>query len=395
MRNDVDVAVIGGGLGGLTLAISLLRRSVPVAVFEQTSELREIGAGVAIAGNATRLLRELGVELATVGNIPPTLEFRRWNDATLIARHQIGQWYQDEMGAPFVTMHRGTLQRMLADGVPKENVHLGHQLTEIVEEPDRVRLRFANQPDVLAKVVVGVDGMHSAVRRYVAGDVAPVLSGEIAFRGVVPVAKSPRLPSPTSLNMWFGPRTHVVYYGIDDGRLVNLFAVYLPDEMPAWTRSASRVPGSSAEALALFESFGWEDSLLDVVRNIEGDMHFWALQEVPELSRWSRDRVVLAGDAAHGPLPHQGQGAGQAIEDAYTLGHLLAEAGPDGYRQAFDTYERLRRHRTRRVQHYSRMAGKLFKLRGDAVPRRDAALPGLRPRIEWIHGYRADDAVRA
>ncbi|MGH8966977.1 MAG: FAD-dependent monooxygenase, partial [Actinomycetes bacterium] len=351
MHRNVDVAIVGGGLGGLTLAISLLRRSVSVEVFEQAAELREIGAGVAIAGNATRLLRELGVELGKVGNIPPYLEFRRWHDGELIRSHEIGSWYENRMGAPYVTMHRGTLQRMLAGEVPTEHIHLGHHVTDLVEEPDGVRLLFADQPDVVAKVVVGVDGVRSLVRRHVAGEVSPVFSGELGFRGVIPVGASPELPHPTSLHVWCGPRTHVVYYGMDDGQLVNLLAVFVPDALPAWTRSTNRVPATSADALSIFASAGWAESVLELIRNIEGDMQFWALQELPGLSRWSRDRVVLAGDAAHAPLPHQGQGAGQAIEDAYTLGHLLAEAGQDGYRRAFETYERLRRRRARRVQH--------------------------------------------
>lgn len=394
MRRAVDVAIVGGGLGGLTLAISLLRRSVRVAVFEQAAELREIGAGVAIAANGTRLLRDLGVDLGEVGNIPPRVEFRRWDDGGLIQAHEIGSRYRNRMGAPYVTMHRGTLQRMLADEVPEEHLHLGHRVTELVEEADGVRLRFAGRPDVVAKVVVGVDGVRSLVRRYVAGDVAPVCSGEIGFRGVIPVGASPELPNPTSLHVWCGPRTHTVYYGVDDGRLVNLLAVFVPDTLPAWTRTTNRVPATRAEALGIFAAAGWADSVLELIRNIEGDMHFWALQELPALRGWSRGRMVLAGDAAHAPLPHQGQGAGQAIEDAYTLGHLLAEAGPDGHRHAFETYERLRGRRTRRVQHYSRMAGRLMKLTGEAVPRRDEDLADVPRRIGWIHEYRADEAVR-
>jgi salicylate hydroxylase len=297
------------------------------------------------------------------------------------------------MGAPMVTMHRGTLQRMLTDRVPKEHIHLGHQVTELVEEPGGIRLRFAGRPDVVARVVVGVDGMRSVVRRHVTGEVSPVYSGEIGFRGVIPVGTSPSLPNPTALQLWCGPRTHAVTYGVDDGQLINLLAVYVPGELPAWTRSTNRVPGTRDEALALFTANGWAEPMLELIRGIEGDMHFWALQELPRLSRRSRDRVVLAGDAAHAPLPHQGQGAGQAIEDAYILAHLLADAGPDGYRHAFGTYERLRRRRARRVQHYSRMAGKLIKLTGTSVPRRDRDLATAPRRIEWIHRYRADLAV--
>jgi salicylate hydroxylase len=124
-------------------------------------------------------------------------------------------------------------------------------------------------------------------------------------------------------------------------------------------------------------------------------MHFWALQELPPPRRWSRDRVVLMGDAAHAPLPHQGQGAGQAIEDAYVLGHLLAHAGPSEHQRVFDTFQRLRQGRARRVQHYSRLAGKLIKLTGRSAHARDQALPDLPQRIAWIHEHKAEETVRA
>jgi 2-polyprenyl-6-methoxyphenol hydroxylase-like FAD-dependent oxidoreductase len=393
MHTDVDVAVVGGGLGGLTLAGGLLGRSVSVAVFEQTSELREIGAGVAIGANGVRLLRELGVDLGEAGNVVPSLEFRRWNDGGLIRSHDVGRWYEERMGAPMVTMHRGTMQRMLADRLPAERVHLNHQVTEVVDEGHGVRLRFADAPDVVAKVVVGFDGMRSVVRRHVVGEVAPVCSGEIGFRGVISVAASPTLPNPMSLQVWCGPRTHAIIYGVD-GQLINLLAVHVPDEVPAWTRTTNRVPATRDDALAIFTRAGWAEPLLDLIRDIEGDMHFWALQELPGLSRWSRGRVVLAGDAAHAPLPHQGQGAGQAIESAYTLAQLLAAAGPDDYQRVFDVYERLRGKRTRRVQHYSRMSGKLIKIAGSTVLRRDRDLADVPRRISWIHEHRADLAVR-
>src|SRR5215469_12115838 len=114
MSSNCDVAIVGGGIGGLTLAASLLQKSISVQVFEQDAELREIGAGVAIAGNATRLLADLGVDLTAVANMPPAFEARRWSESELLWSHPIGDWYQRETGAPLMTLHRGTLQRLLA-----------------------------------------------------------------------------------------------------------------------------------------------------------------------------------------------------------------------------------------------------------------------------------------
>jgi salicylate hydroxylase len=395
MDERVEVAVVGGGLGGLSLAIGLLQRGVDVRVFEQADELCEIGAGVALGGNAVRLLQRLGVDLGPVANVPPAVELRRWDTGGLIWSHEIGRWYERQMGAPFYLLHRATLQRMLTAPVPSERIRLSHQLTGIVEEPGEARLRFADQPDVFARVVVGADGMHSTTRRYVAGDTIPRYSGEIGFRGLIPTAHCPGLPAPTALHLWCGPGTHVVYYGVDDGQLVNLLAVHVPDRLPAWTRTSNRRPGSRAEALALFEGYGWDERILELIRHIGGDMHFWALQELPPPRRWSRDRVVLMGDAAHAPLPHQGQGAGQAIEDAYVLGHLLAHGGSSDHQRVFDTFQRLRQGRARRVQHYSRLAGKLIKLTGQSAHARDQALPGLPQRIAWIHEHKAEETVLA
>jgi len=389
MTRRCDVAIVGGGIGGLTLAASLLRQSVSVEIFEQDTELREIGAGVAIAGNATRLLERLGIDLAQAANIPPTLEFRRWSDGGLLWSHPVGDWYRQEVGAPYLELHRGTLQHLLAAAVPRECI----RLAGLSEESAGVRLHFANGDEIVAGVVAGADGVHSTARRYVCGDVAPAHSGEIGFRGVIPTKKSRDLPNPRSLHIWCGPGTHVVYYGLDRGELVNLLAVYTPDRLPAWTRSTDRVPATSAQALSIFAAYSWDRRILDLVRNIEGDMSFWALAELPRLARWSRGRVILLGDAAHAPLPHQGQGAGLAIEDAYALGALLAQSGLKEYGSAFEAFEKLRKRRAWMVQAYSRAAGRAYKFAGDAAARRDGSWPSLPQRIGWIHSYRQEETV--
>jgi 2-polyprenyl-6-methoxyphenol hydroxylase-like FAD-dependent oxidoreductase len=393
MTSTCDVAIIGGGVGGLTLAASLAQQSMSVQVFEQDTELREIGAGVAIGGNATRLLECLGIDLARVANMPPSLEFRRWSDGGLLWSHPIGEWYRQETGAPFLTLHRATLQHLLAAAVPPDSIQLNHRLLGLSAESAGVRLRFENGDVVVARVVVGADGVQSTARRYVCGDIAPTHSGEIGFRGVIPVEKAQDLPNPTSLHCWCGPDTHVIYYGLDRGKLVNLLAVYRPSRLPAWTASSNRVSASPDQALNIFEQYCWDDRILDLVRNIEGDMNFWALVDLPRLARWSRGRVILLGDAAHAPLPHQGQGAGLSIEDAYALGALLPTCGPQDYASVFEAFEHLRQRRAWMVQAYSRAAGRAYKFTGAAAARRDASWPSLPQRIGWIHRYREEQIL--
>ena len=167
MTRTCDVAVVGGGIAGLTLAASLGQKSISVQIFEQDSALREIGAGIAIGGNATRLLQGLGIDLAQVANMPPALEFRCWRDGALLWSHPIGQWYAQEVGAPLLTLHRATLQHHLAAAVPPDCLQLSHRLTGLSEEPAGVRLHFENGEDVVASVVAGADGVQSTARRYV------------------------------------------------------------------------------------------------------------------------------------------------------------------------------------------------------------------------------------
>lgn len=393
MTGSCDVAIIGGGIGGLTLVASLLQHSISVKVFEQDAELREIGAGIAIGGNATRLLHGLGIDLTQAANMPPAIEFRRWRDGDLLWSHPVGEWYRHEVGAPFLTLHRTTLQRLLAAAVPPECLWLDHRLAGLSDEPGGVRLLFEKGDDVVATIVAGVDGVLSAARRYVSGNVAPIHSGEIGFRGVIPADRSRDLPNPASVNIWCGPDTHVVYFGLDRGELVNLLAVYKPDRLPAWTEFSNRMPATRDEALSIFEQYSWDRRILDLVHNIEGDMSFWALAELPPLRRWSRGRMILLGDAAHAPLPHQGQGAGLAIEDAYALGAFLAKGGPEDYRSSFQAFEDLRKRRAWTVQAYSRAAGRAYKLTGDAALKRDTSWPSLPRRIGWIHRYQEEEMV--
>ena len=238
MVRSCDVAIVGGGIGGLVLARSLLLQSMSATVFEQDTELREIGAGIALGGNATRLLERLGVKLDAVANVPPTLELRSWRDGQPIWSHPIGEWYRREVGTPYLTLHRATLQRLLAEAVPPDRVELGRKLIGLSDERERVRLYFEDGEDVVARVVVGFDGVQSTVRQFVCGEVRPRQSGEIGLRGVIPVERSQDLPTPMSLHCWCGPETHAVFYGLDNGGLINLLLVHKPPLPPAWARSS-------------------------------------------------------------------------------------------------------------------------------------------------------------
>jgi salicylate hydroxylase len=244
------------------------------------------------------------------------------------------------------------------------------------------RIAFDGGATVTADVVVGADGVHSAVREAVAGDRAPVFSGTVGYRGLVPVEALPSLPDPTPLQFWAGPRAHLLHYSIEGGTIVNFLAVVRQAE---WTSPGWNEACDVGDALAAYE--GWHPAATEMVGAVaEGSR--WGLHDHAPLPPWSIGRVVLIGDAAHAMLPHQGQGANQTIEDAILLADLLAEARADDLPEAFARYEALRRPRTRRVQRWSRLAADWMHLPdGPEARRRDLRLQSADADLAWIHGY--------
>lgn len=393
---DATFAIVGAGYAGLTLAITLGRKGIPVTVYEQAPLLTEIGAGVAIAGPAVKALRNLGIDPASFGSKPVALQFRRWSDGRLISVHEIGHRYEYHVGAPYVTLHRATLQKVLLAALSDLGIptFLDKRLTHFTQAQDHVTLHFSDGSTAQSSLLIGADGIKSTVRQSLAPEVHPVYSGEIGFRGVLPAQRlPPDLPDPDCLHIWLGPRTHCVYYGIDQGRWVNFLYVYTPEALPDWTSFTNRVPGDRSEAAALFENLGWHRTIVDSIANAEGDLHYWALMDVPfTFDTWFGGRVLCIGDAAHAPLPHQGMGAGLAIEDGYILGTLLSVDPFYDPVETFRLFTRIRYPRTARVQRWSRIAGMAYKYHEPRkIEHRDKTLHFLSERLRWIHCF--DPAV--
>ncbi|MEK6443883.1 FAD-dependent monooxygenase [Pseudonocardia sp. T1-2H] len=387
-QRSVDVAIVGAGIGGLTLALALRRHGIGVEVFERAHELREVGAAVALAANGSRVLTDLGLgdQLASVSTVPSSLVYRHWGDARPLASHTVGDWYAERFGGPFWGIHRSDLQRVLADAWGSDGLHLGQALVELREHSAGVEFRFAGGSQVRARVVVGADGVHSTVRRSLTDDV-PVYSGTTGFRGLVPIEALPSLPDPQAVQFWMGPGAHLLHYPI--GAMVNFLAVI--EGPPIWTEPLGTAIAADGELVGHFT--GWHPAIIEMLTAVPQSPR-WALLSLPSLARWSRDRIVLIGDAAHAMLPHHGQGANQTIEDAAVLADCLAEAGPDRYTVAFGCYERFRRARTRAVQLSSSATSGLLHLPDGPVARaRDRELSRLVEKFGWIHAYDARNVV--
>jgi salicylate hydroxylase len=385
MVRNPSVVIIGAGVGGLTLALALRRQGIEAEILEQSAQLREIGAAVSLSANSTRLLRDVGLgnSLAQISTEPTRLVHRDGRDGRLIAATKGPEWYRGAFGAPFVGLHRADLQRLLADAVGTAHLFLGSRVESLTEHDWGMRVCCSSGATFDAGLVVGADGVHSLTRDWVAGADEPRYSGTSGFRGLVPAGQLRHMLDPGALQFWIGPGAHLLHYPICGGALINFLAVI--DEPAQWTAPAWMEPAEPGAHLKAFA--GWHPAVIELIGAVPQSPR-WGLFARRPLARWSRGPVVLLGDAAHAMLPHQGQGANQAIEDAFVLAEELGSAGV--VLAALHRYARRRRVRTRQVQVASWAASAALHLPdGPAAQRRDAYLTRVPERLAWIHGYDA------
>jgi salicylate hydroxylase len=385
MSGTQPVVIVGAGVGGLTLALLLRQRGIATEVLEQSTELREVGAAVSLAANATRVMEHLGLgeALAGVSTEPTALIHRDGRDGHQIAVTPGPRWYRDTFGAPFYGLHRAALQCVLGDALGPAHLHLGCRVESLEERRQGMRVRCSSGAVFEASLVVGADGVHSLVRQWVTGGDEPVYSGTSGFRGLVPADLLPRLPDPGALQFWIGPGAHLLHYPIDGGRLINFLAVIDTPRRwttPAWMEAAP--DGAHLEAFA-----GWHPAVTEMLSAVPQSPR-WGLFARRPLARWNRGLAVLLGDAAHAMLPHHGQGANQTIEDAAVLAAELD--GADDIPAALCRYAGRRQARTRKIQLMSWAASSALHLPdGLAAQRRDAYLARAPQHLAWIHGHDA------
>lgn len=337
------VAVVGAGIGGLTLAAALARAGVDCRLFERTRRLAEVGAGVQLSPNAVRPLRRLGVRLDPAAVPVEALEIRGWAGGP-IARTGLGADCERRFGAPYLAVHRADLQSALLSVVDGERLHLGAEVSDV--DPAG-RLRFAAGGGYDADVVVGADGIRSTVRELLVRD-EPVFSSYAAYRGLVPMDRLPAAAAAPLARMWLGPGRHLVCYPVRGGEAMSFAGIAPSPTASAESWSAGADPAELAAAFS-----GWHPAVAAVV-GAAGPVGRWPLYDRAPLATWSTGRVAVLGDAAHPMLPFLGQGANQAIEDAVTLAGCLAGTDPAGVPAALARYQAARLARTAAIQQQSR-----------------------------------------
>ncbi len=339
----LTIAIVGGGIGGSAAALSLLKAGFDVQVYEQARELREVGAGIVVTPNATRVLYNLGFAdaLEKLGAVPDAIRQRRWDDGrTLMFTPLVRAPGQRPM---FYTSHRSDILLMLAGQVPSERLHLGHRLTGYTDHGDHVDMQFANGARASAHVMIGADGIHSTVRELLFGAERPRFTGCVAYRGLVEAERLKALDLPNENQIWMGPGKHFVHYPVSAGRLVNFVCLIDRD---GWAKESWTEPGNMKDALAAYD--GWHPQVRGIISSVD-ETFVWGLFDREPLACWSLGRVTLLGDACHPMLPFMAQGAAQAIEDGATLAGVLAQRRDDPA-AALRRYEALRLPRTARIQ---------------------------------------------
>jgi 2-polyprenyl-6-methoxyphenol hydroxylase-like FAD-dependent oxidoreductase len=324
----------------------LLHAGFDVQVYERATVLREVGAGIQVSPNASRILHRLGLadELAKMGVRPVAWHQRRWQDGRTLLRTQLAGAIETAFGFPHYQTHRADLLNALLGAIPAERVHPGHRLTSFVDHGDRVEAEFRNGVRATADVLVGADGIHSVVRDILFGPQEPRFTGCACYRGLVPADRLRHLNLEVSAQVWMGPGKHFVHYFVQNRRLVNFVALI---EQPIWTGESWTDSGNVADVLALYD--GWHDSVREIMSAVD-ETFIWAVFERVPLPRWSVGRVTLLGDACHAMVPFLAQGAAQAIEDGATLAGCLSASDGRDIPAALRRYEAIRLPRTSRVQ---------------------------------------------
>ncbi len=337
-----NVVIVGAGIGGLTAALALIRQGIGVDVYEQAPELKELGAGVQISSNGTRVLYALGLgpAIEKVGVIVSGKEIRLWSTGQTWKLFDLGGESVKRYGFPYMMFHRGDLHTVLLDAIRRERpdaIHLGHKCIGITQNDAAAIIAFEGGATVTAPIVIGADGVQSRVRAALFGADRPEFTGIVAWRVLVP---RERVPTGIKLDVgtnWVGPGLHCVHYPVRGGQLLNLVGLLERDD---WRVESWTVQGSADEFCNDFRN--WHPDIHAMIRS--GDTPYkWALFARPPMPVWTQARVTLLGDACHSMLPMMAQGAVMALEDGLVLGRCVKKYGVEP--QALQRYEAVRRER--------------------------------------------------
>ncbi len=397
-NKNKKVLIAGGGIGGITALLALRQRGIDAELFEQATAFGQVGAGLQVSCNATRVLRALGLgdALARIAYYPHGRDYRAWDNGDRLYYTPLGERAEAHFGAPYYTAHRADLLDVLLSGLEKGSFHLGCRIERFDQDDDGVTLSMADGSTVTGGILIGADGIHSTVRGQMFGAELPRYTGNVAWRGLVPAERVAHLDVAKVAGVWMGPNRSIVQYYIAAGKTFNWIGISR-SEQPA--RESWLAEGRVEDALA--EYAGWHDTIRSIIAATPRVLR-QALYDREPLPDWRIGRVVLLGDAAHPMMPFYAQGAAQSIEDAYVLAGCLA-ATPAEPVTALERYVRLRQPRTAWMQGLARREEQLYqtsdageiaarnaRMRENRIPE-SATFP---PEQERLYGYDVEAVLR-
>jgi salicylate hydroxylase len=385
-----QVLIAGGGIGGMAAALACAQRGVPVQLLERVAQLSEVGAGIQIGPNVTRILQAwgLGAALAQVAAFPKQLQARDAQTGQVLGTLPLGERAQARYGAPYATIHRADLQGLLHRAAQSAGVDilLGQTVQGWQGSEAALQVNTVQGLSFQASALVGADGVWSAVRQQLLGDAPARFTGHLAYRALVAQADLPAHLRSEQVTVWMGPRLHVVHYPVRSGQWLNLVAI---------------VHGAKSEPSQDWDQVGQTQALMQAMGAVGRDLHErlasvpcwrqWALHDrapVSGASGMAQGRVALLGDAAHPMRPYLAQGAGMAIEDAQALVQCLC-AGKATVAEQLQAYAEQRWARNARVQARAIRNGRIFHAHGAVALGRNLSMRLMGERVmdvPWLYG---------
>ncbi|MFM1817597.1 MAG: 3-hydroxybenzoate 6-hydroxylase 1 [Pseudomonadota bacterium] len=391
--DKAELVIAGAGIGGLAAAFALARQGQPVTLLERADAFAEVGAGVQMGPNVTRILQAWGLNdaLQAVAAFPQRLQARDARTGRLVGELPLGQRTQAVYGAPYATLHRADLHALLAQVALKAGaqVQLGRTLERVRDEGPQLRLEGHDNKTgpwcSQVQALVGADGIWGRTRQCIGLDDAPLFSGQLAYRALVPQADLPTHLRTDQVTVWMGPKLHVVHYPVQACAGQNIVAIVhgaKPQDPQDWDQAAVQQ--------TLWAGLGDVCPALRERLQAVPSWRLWALHDrVPLSGAWqmTKGRIALLGDAAHPMRPYLAQGAGMAIEDAHALAQCWARPGTVEQRWAL--YAQQRWARNARVQARSIRNGEIFHAQGAIALGRNLSLQLLGARLmdlPWLYG---------